>query len=89
MTKIYKIYEDFEVEFALATKTGVIELANNICEHIGTFTDLHFTDFEKARKFIEEDTGLNIIELDDVAILEIFENITTIVDIGNGYIQLA
>lgn len=89
MTKIYKIYEDFEIGCVLATQDGVINIANNISNNMGVFNQETFTDFEKAKDFIKNKTELNIVLLDDVNILKELENITNIDDIGNGYIELS
>lgn len=57
----YKIYEDFEnFSYAIANKQGVIEIANNDREkQDGTIAD-EFTDFESAKKFLEEEKLLNV-----------------------------
>lgn len=57
----YKIYEDFEnYSYAISNKQGVIEIANNDREkQDGTIAD-EFTDFESAKKFLEEEKLLNV-----------------------------
>ena len=56
----YKIYEDFENTYAISNKQGVIEIANNDRERQdGTIAD-EFTDFESAKKFLEEEKLLNV-----------------------------
>lgn len=89
MTKIYKIYEDFETSYVLATTDGVINLANNISNNMGVFNQETFTDFDDAVDFIEDIALLNIVLLDNNSIAEQLQNITNIDDIGNGYIELS
>ena len=89
MTQIYKIYENFETSYVLATTDGVINVANNISNNMGVFNQEKFTTFEKAKDFIENKALLNIILLDNNSIAEQLENITNIDDIGNGYIELS
>ncbi len=56
----YKIYEDFENTYAISNKQGVIEIANNDRQRQdGTIAD-EFTDFESAKKFLEEEKLLNV-----------------------------
>lgn len=89
MIKIYKIYEDFETSYVLATSDGVINVANNISNNMGVFNQEKFTSFEKAKDFIENKALLNIVLLNDNSIAKELENITNIDDIGNGYIELS
>lgn len=89
MTKIYKIYEDFETSYVLATTNGVINLANNISNNMNSLYKEKFIDFDDAVNFIEDIALLNIILLDNNSIAEELENITNIDDIGNGYIELS
>lgn len=56
----YKIYEDFDNYYAISNKQGVIEIANNDRQRQdGTIAD-EFTDFESAKKFLEEEKLLNV-----------------------------
>lgn len=89
MTKIYKIYEDFETSYVLATTKGVINLANNISNNMDSLYKETFTNFDDAVNFIEEIALFNIVLLDDNSIAKELENITNIDDIGNGYIELS
>lgn len=61
MSKLYKVYEDYETTYAICTEQGIIDLSNNI----RLITEEKITDFTTARKYLEEEKFLNVVELED------------------------
>lgn len=92
MVKIYKIFEDFEIPFILATETGIISVANNIIDSDETqyfgYEKFKSGETDKAKHFITNVAMLNCKELQPEQYLQELETISIIEDIGNGYIEL-
>lgn len=62
--QFYKVCEDFGDWKSYANEQGIIDLANNDrTKEDGTQAE-EFKDLESAKKFLEEEKGLNVIELD-------------------------
>lgn len=60
MTKIYKIYEDFETNYVLATTDGVINVANNISKNMGIFIKKNLQFLKKQKILLKIKQGLTL-----------------------------
>jgi len=75
--RFFKIYEDFGDGYAIANEKGVIEIANNDRERDdGTIAE-EFKDFESAEKFLKEEKGLNVDEM-EFSSIDVSENVITL-----------
>lgn len=75
--RFFKIYEDFGDGYAIANEQGVIEIANNDRERDdGTIAD-EFKDFESAEKFLKEEKGLNVDEM-EFSSIDVSENVISL-----------
>lgn len=75
--RFFKIYEDFGDGYAIANEQGVIEIANNDRERDdGTVAD-EFKDFESAEKFLKEEKGLNVDEM-EFSSIDVSENVISL-----------
>lgn len=75
--RFFKISEDFGDGYAIANEQGVIEIANNDRERDdGTIAD-EFKDFESAEKFLKEEKGLNVDEM-EFSSIDVSENVISL-----------
>lgn len=75
--QFYKISEDFETTYAITNEKGLIEIANNDREREDGTEEEEITTVENAIKFLEEEKGFNVDEL-DITEIQVEENYVVI-----------